>query len=95
MDETAVWADMTSEATVESRGTRTVCLKTTGHEKAKVSVCLAAKADGSKMKPMIVFEGGKREVKKLNEEFRSKCVIASSGNAWMNELRCIKSWVLD
>ena len=37
------------------------------------------------MKPMIVFGGGKREVKKLNEEFRSKCVIASSGNAWMNE----------
>ena len=24
-------------------------------------------------------------MKKLNEEFRSKCVIASSGNAWMNE----------
>ena len=85
MDETAVWADMTSETTVESKGARTVCLKTTGHEKVKVSVCLAAKAGGSKMKPMIVFGGGKREVKKLNEEFRSKCVIASSGNAWMNE----------
>ena len=82
MDETAVWADMTSETTVESNGARTVCLKTTGHEKVKVSVCLAAKA--GKMKPMIVFGGGKREVKKLNE-FRSKCVIASSGNAWMNE----------
>ena len=37
------------------------------------------------MKPMIVFGGGKREVKKFNEEFRSKCVIASSGNASMNE----------
>ena len=50
---------MTSETTVESKGARTVCLKTTGHEKVKVFVCLAAKADGSKMKPMIVFEGGK------------------------------------
>ena len=37
------------------------------------------------MKPMIVFGGGKIEVSKLNEEFRSKCIIASSGNAWMNE----------
>ena len=37
------------------------------------------------MKPMIVFVGRKRKVKKLNEEFQSKCVIASSGNAWMNE----------
>ena len=43
MDETAVWADMTSETTVESKGARTVCLKTTGHEKITVSVCLAAK----------------------------------------------------
>ena len=85
MDETSVWADMTSETTVESKGGRTVCLKTTGHEKVNVSACLAAKADGSKMKPMIVFGGGKREVKKLNEEFGSKCVIASSGNAWINE----------
>ena len=85
MDETAVWADMTSETTVESKGSRTVCLKRTGHEKVKVSVCLAAKADGSKMKPMTVFGRRKREVKKLNEELRSKCVIASSGNAWMNE----------
>ena len=59
MDETAVWADMTSETTVESKGARTVCLKTTGHEKVKVSVCLTVKANGSKMKPMIVFGGGK------------------------------------
>ena len=81
----AVWADMTSETTVESKGALTVCLKATGHEKVKVSVCLAAKADRSEMKPTTVFGGGKREMKKLNEEFRSKCVIASSGNAWMNE----------
>ena len=58
---------MTSGTTVKSKGAPTVCFKTTGHEKIKVSVCLAAKADGSKMKPMIVFGGGKREVKKLNE----------------------------
>ena len=69
MDETVVLADMTSETTVECKGAGTVGLKTTGHEKVTVSVCLAAKADGSKMKPMIVFGGGKREVSKLNEEF--------------------------
>ena len=32
---TAVWADMTSETTVESKGARTVCLKTTGLRKLK------------------------------------------------------------
>ena len=85
MDETAVWADMTSGTTVEQTGAQTVSLKTTGHEKMRVSVCLATKADGSKMKPMIVFWRGKREVKELAEEFRSKCIVVSSVNAWMNE----------
>ena len=34
---------------------------------------------------MIVFGGAKRESKALNEEFKSRCVVASSKNAWMNE----------
>ena len=34
---------------------------------------------------MIVFGGTKRESKALNEEFKSRCVVASSKNAWMNE----------
>ena len=74
MDETAVWADMASETTVECRGAWTVGFKTTGHEKVSKS----------KMKPMIVFGGEKMEVGKINEEFRSKCIIASPDNAWMN-----------
>ena len=50
-----------------------------------MSVCLSAKADGTKLKPMTVFDGAKRKSKALNEEFRSLCVIASSKNGWMNE----------
>ena len=56
-----------------------------GHGKVRVSVCLSAKADGTKLKPMIVFGGAKRESKALNGEFKSRCVVASSKNAWMNE----------
>ena len=48
-------------------------------------MCLSAKADGTKIKPIIVFGGAKRESKALNEEFKSRCVVASSKNAWMNE----------
>ena len=76
MDETAVWADMVANTTVDDIGTRSVSLKTTGHEKVRVSVCLSAKADGTKLKPMIVFGGAKRESKALNEEFKSRCVVA-------------------
>ena len=85
MDETPVWADMVAETSVDKRGAKDIPLKTTGHEKVRVSVCLAAKADGTKLKPLIVFGAAKRESKALNDEFKPQCVIASSPNAWMNE----------
>ena len=84
MDETPVWSDMVSETTVDTTGKRTITLKTTGHEKSRVSVCLAAKADGTKLQPMIVFKGAKREVAALHQEFKSQAYIASSSNPWMN-----------
>ena len=49
MDETAVWADMVANTTVDDIGTRSVSLKTTGHEKVRVSVCFSAKTDGTKL----------------------------------------------
>ena len=80
MDETAVWADMVADI-----GTRSVSLKTTGHEKVRVSVCLSAKADGTKLKPMIVLvvqiENQKLSLKNLTVVV----FVASSKNAWMNE----------
>ena len=85
MDETPVWDDMVSATTVDNVGAASIDLKTTGHEKVMVTVCLSARADGTKLKPYIVFRGAKREVKRLNEDFKHKCVIATSSNAWMNE----------
>ena len=55
MDETPIWADMPSATTVDSRGVHTVPIKTTGHEKNRLTVCLAVKADGTKMKPFTVL----------------------------------------
>ena len=42
---------------------------------------------GKKLKPFIVFKGGKRDVKRMNEErqLSGKCVICTSANGWMNE----------
>ena len=85
MDETAVWADMVSRTTVDKVGAREICLKTTGHEKVRISVCLSAKADGTKLKPFVVFGGAKREAAALHKEFHSRCIVTSSSNAWMNE----------
>ena len=85
MDETPVWSDMVSNTTVEKTGSQEVNMKSTGHDKVRVSVCLAGKADGTRLKPLIVFKGAKRECKSLQEEFRGKCSVASSANGWMNE----------
>ena len=57
----------------------------------RVTVCLAAKSDGTKMKPYIVFGGAKRECKALNDEFKN-CIVKSSSNAWMNKDLTIQ-WV--
>ena len=70
MDETSIWLDMLSSTMVDAKGTKTIRMKTTGHEKSKVSVCLTANADEKRLKPFIVFTGAKREVKELNEHFK-------------------------
>ena len=84
MDETPVWSNMVSDTTVDKTGARTVTMKATGHEKCRVSVCLTSKADGSKLKPFIVFKNVKRETKTLNDEFKTRCVIVTSSIVWMN-----------
>ena len=50
MDETPVWCDMLSETTVDATVKKSITLKSTGHEKARVSDCLATKTDGTKLK---------------------------------------------
>ena len=48
MDETPVWCDMVSTSTVDKTGSKNVHLKSKGHEKSCVTVCLTAKASGGK-----------------------------------------------
>ena len=66
---------MTWCLTLQLIGDNSVYLKTTGDEKCIVNVCLAAKADRTKLKPFIVFCGAKRESKLVNEEFKSRCIV--------------------
>ena len=63
MNKTFVSNGMVSNTTIHKQGVKSVCLKTTGHEKCIVSVCLDAKADGTKLKPFVVYHGDKRESK--------------------------------
>ena len=60
-------------------------MKSTGHGKVCVSVCLTKKADGTRLKPSIIFKGTKPESKFLHDEFQRQCSVASSANRWINE----------
>ena len=73
-------ANMVSSSTDEKTGSKSITMKSTGHEKSRVSVCLTAKGNGTKLKPFIVFKGARRDVSALNTEFHGRCVIASSEN---------------
>ena len=84
MDETACWMDMPSETTVATTGSRSIPLKTTGHEKNHFTVILTAKADGTKQKPFVVFKGkGTRLIKTLQQI--PGIVVRFSDNGWMND----------
>ena len=58
---------MVTDTTVESVGKNDIPMKTTGREKVRTSVCLAAKGDGTKMKGFIVFANAKGEAKALHK----------------------------
>ena len=59
---------MVSSTTVDKTRSEDVPLKTTGHYTIRVSVCLAAKGDGSKLKSFAVSGRAKRKSKCLHEE---------------------------
>jgi transposase-like protein len=82
MDETALWFDMPGTTSLEERGHRTVPVKGTGHDKDRFTVVLGARADGSKMHPMIIFKG-KRKDRALDRIMGVH--IHMQENAWMNE----------
>ena len=84
MDETACWFDTPSETTIACTGACSIPPKTTGREKQHFMVILTAKADGTKLKPFIVFKGkGTRLVKDLQRI--SGVVARFSKNGWMND----------
>lgn len=63
MNETSGRNDMVLSTNADKTGSKYVPLKTNRHEKVKISVCLTAKGDNSKLKPFAVSAGAKRDSK--------------------------------
>lgn len=57
MDETPLWFDLPRQTTYDFKGVKSVTCKTTGKEKLRYTVVLSSMADGTKLKPMIIFRG--------------------------------------
>ena len=91
MDETPLYCDMPSDTTLDRVGVRSVPVKSTGHEKSRITVCLAARASGTKLKPMIIFKGVRKDPA-LNG-IRG-IVACMSKNGWMNT-DLTKTWITD
>ncbi|KFD64377.1 hypothetical protein M514_23401 [Trichuris suis] len=62
MRQTPVYFDMPTNKTVESKDARSVVLNSSGHEKTRFTVALSCLADGTKLKPMVIFKRKKPNV---------------------------------
>ena len=58
---------------LEKTGKKEIALKSTGHEKVRVSVCLAAQANGKKLKPYI-FINNKMYIQNVNNKMYTQNV---------------------
>ena len=83
-----MWFDMPTSKTVDSVGAKTVLLKTTGHEKTRFTVVLACLADGTKLKPMVIFK--RKTMPKDN--FPAGVVVHNHPKGWMDESG-VKIWI--
>lgn len=81
MDEVPCFFDMLSNKTVDTKGRKTILVKSTGHEKTKFTVVLSCLADGTKLKPMVIFK--RKTMPKMT--FPSDVLVHVHENGWMDE----------
>jgi len=81
MDETPMWFDLSSNSTIDHKGTKTVTIRITGHKHSSFTVVLACIADGSKLLAICIFK--LKNVPK--EEFSHGIHIQVNEKGWMNK----------
>ena len=82
-DQTPLTFDMPSNSTVDSKGTKSVSLMTTGHEKDRFTVMLACLGDGTKLPPYVVF---KRKTLPKDLVLPRGIHVRAQAKGWMNVL---------
>lgn len=88
MDEVPLTFDIPVSHTVEKKGTATVGIRTTGHEKSSFTVVLSCHANGQKLPPMVIFK--RKTLPK--EKFPAGVIIKANEKGWMDE-EMMKEWL--
>ena len=88
MDETPMNFDMPLSHTVSSAGEKSILIKTTGNEKNHFTVVLACLANGTKLKPMVIFK--RKTMPK--EEIPPGMLVHVHEKGWMEE-HGMKLWI--
>lgn len=88
MDETPMNFDMINNKTVETKGVKTVQVRSTGHEKTRFTVVLTCMADGTKLKPMVIFK--RKTTPKI--KFPTGIFVHFHEKGWMDE-NGVKLWM--
>lgn len=88
-DETSVWLDPTGGNCITEKGSKTVNVLTTGHEKVRVTVILTGRADGYKLPPFVLLPR-KKPVAEIVKRFKNKLVLCWCGRTWMDNVLTTK-----
>ena len=96
MDESPIFFNMVPNKTIAKRGKKTILIKTQNQQKCRISVILGIAADGSKLKPLIIFKrkiGGHIEKSLLKNKYvlSEKCLAYVNQNAWATD-NIISNW---
>jgi hypothetical protein len=96
MDQTPVPFSLASNTTLNLRGEGTVTVRATGNKKSRCTVSLIICADGTKLKPMVIFKGarnGRIATRELPQsKFRDNLVLSCQSNAWQDKEN-MNDWV--
>lgn len=88
-DQMPVYLDMPSPLTVHEKGSKQVCVRTTGNEKTRVTIMLSCTADGHKLPPYVVL---KRKTLAKGEDLPRNVIMRCHEKGWMNEV-LVLDWI--
>jgi hypothetical protein len=80
-DETPVFFDMPANTTVDRKGSKSVLVKTTGHEKLRITVMLSVLADGKKLTLFVIL----RRKNLPKEKLPTGIIFKYNEKGWMME----------